>query len=168
MSRFWLAFVAVLFIALPAHADGTWRKGSEQDNASSRSADCGNTLTRQEICYHTLRASDDDDSDSIQITNGASMCLEPDITTTGAVGASATIRLRYINVSKEQFDVLTGTDKEEVSSIISVGATSILDGDDTVNPQTACFFSIPPGLYYVEVVTAPGASDEMVVKLASH
>lgn len=151
-----IAMFAVFGFCGVAQADDVWRADSEQDDESPRSSTC-TSITRFKSCYHTYTGADTD-STWIWLTVGATLCVDPDITTTGS--ATAQVRLRRINVSRSQFEA--AGDKTTVSSIVSVGATSILTGDDTVNPQLACMYSIPPGLYYVESTTAPTSQDVVV------
>lgn len=147
--------IAMFAFATVAQADGVWRRGSEQDDAPSRSKTCGTTLDPGEICFHTYTAADTN-SDPIRVRNGASLCVDPDIATNGT--ATATFYLwRIVGDKGVSWSVNTGV----------IVTNTLLTGAHNVDPQLACIYDIPPGIYVVESVTAPGGQD-VVVEFAAH
>jgi len=144
-----LTLLISLIIAQSAGADGIWRRGSEQDDASDRSKLCGESLDSRETCYHTYTNADTN-SVAIEIKSKSRLCLNPDITTAGP--ATATIRLRLALTADTTIDAFNWM------PVLNI----ILTGDWTVTPQLVCEWDIPPGTYYVESVVAPGAQDVVV------
>lgn len=145
----------VLFAGL-ASADGKWRRGSELDSATSRTALCGALLSAGQTCFHTYTAADTN-SFVIQTQSLGTLCLNPDVDTAGA--ATATGKL---------WKALTSSKVIDAENWMQILSGQILDGDFLATPQTACFFLLDPGIYYWESVVPPGGGETAVVSFTSY
>ena len=153
--------IAMFAFATTASADSAWRRASEQDDESPRSKLCGTTLDPGEQCYHTYTGADTN-SAVIRVKNGATLCVDPDIMTNGA--GTATFYLWRLIASTNDAAGVTTVWSVNNSVIVT---NTLLTGVHNADPQLACIYDVPPGIYMVESVTAPGAQD-VVVEFTAH